>query len=139
VIDHPSLRDLLDYQRGSKHRTSDAPHVTKLTDTIKDRAVKIKEILDRALLVRRRSLSYICQANHNSIQNAPGKVSLTFDGWTSEIMTAYLGVTGHFLTAEWELCSVLLAFMELQGRHTAENTADALYTVIKDFGIEGKV
>jgi hypothetical protein len=54
-------------------------------------------------------------------------------------MTAYLGVTAHFLTAEWGLCSVLLAFAELQGRHTAENTAEALYTVIKDFGIEGKV
>jgi len=54
-------------------------------------------------------------------------------------MTAYLGVTAHFLTTEWELCSVLLAFKELQGRHTAENTAEVLYTIIKDFGIERKV
>lgn len=54
-------------------------------------------------------------------------------------MTAYLCVTAHFVTAEWELRSVLLAFAELQGRHTAENTADVLYTIIKDFGIEGKV
>ena len=54
-------------------------------------------------------------------------------------MTAYLGVTAHFLSAEWELHSVLLAFTELQGRHTAENTADTLYTIIKDFGIEHKV
>lgn len=54
-------------------------------------------------------------------------------------MIAYLGVTAHFLTAEWELHSVLLAFTELQGRHTAENTADTLYTIIKNFGIEGKV
>lgn len=54
-------------------------------------------------------------------------------------MIAYLGVTTHFLTAEWELRSVLLAFTELQGRHTAENTADTLYTIIKNFGIEGKV
>lgn len=61
------------------------------------------------------------------------------DGWTSEIITTYLGVTTHFLTMEWELRSVLLAFPELQGHHTAENTADTLYTVIKDFGIEEKV
>ena len=78
-------------------------------------------------------------ADHNPLQDAPGKISLTFDGWTSEIMTAYLGVTAHFLTAEWELRSVLLAFTELQGRHTAENAADTLYNIIKDFGIEGKV
>ena len=54
-------------------------------------------------------------------------------------MIAYLGVTAHFLTAEWELRSVLLAFTELQGHHMAENTADMLYTIIKNFGIEGKV
>jgi len=54
-------------------------------------------------------------------------------------MTAYLGVTAHFLTPEWELRLVLLAFTELHGRHTAENTANALYNIIKDFGIEGKV
>lgn len=54
-------------------------------------------------------------------------------------MTAYLGITAHFLTADWELRSVLLAFAELQGRHTAENIAATLYSVIKDFGIEDKV
>ena len=54
-------------------------------------------------------------------------------------MTTYLGVTAHFLTADWELRSVLLVFRELQGCHTAENTTEVLYAIIKDFGIEGKV
>lgn len=54
-------------------------------------------------------------------------------------MIAYLAVTAHFFTADWELRSELLSFSELQGRHTGENISEELYNVIKEFGIQDKV
>lgn len=54
-------------------------------------------------------------------------------------MIAYLAVTAHFFTADWELCSELLSFRELEGRHTGKNISEELYEVIKKFGIQDKV
>lgn len=54
-------------------------------------------------------------------------------------MTSYLGVTGHWLTAEWELWSELLAFSEIEGSHSGENMGEELYQIIKRFGIIEKV
>jgi hypothetical protein len=54
-------------------------------------------------------------------------------------MIAYLAVTAHFFTADWELRSELLSFRELEGRHTGENISKELYDVIKEFGIQDKV
>ncbi|KZP32733.1 hypothetical protein FIBSPDRAFT_665175, partial [Athelia psychrophila] len=48
---------------------------------------------------------------------------------------SYLGVTGHWLTAEWELWSELLAFSEIEGSHSGENMGEELYQIIKRFGI----
>src|SRR5882762_990974 len=105
---------------------------------MRSRIVRSK-ILDRSLHGRNGSLAYQHHADHHLKWDAPARISLTFDGRTSEITSAWVGATAHFLTTEWELRSVLLAFTELQGRHTAENTGETLYAVIKDFGIEGKV
>ena len=54
-------------------------------------------------------------------------------------MIAYLAMTAHFFTADWELRSELLSFKELEGRHTGENISEELYEVVKEFGIQEKV
>lgn len=54
-------------------------------------------------------------------------------------MIAYLAVTAHFFTENWELRSELLSFSELEGQHTGENISEELYNVVKKFGIENKV
>jgi hypothetical protein len=66
-------------------------------------------------------------------------VSLTFDGWTSKVMTAYLGVTVHWITANWELRSELLGFSELPGSHSGENIGHELHNLLQKFGISDKV
>jgi hypothetical protein len=54
-------------------------------------------------------------------------------------MTAYLAVTGHWLTAEWQLRSELLSFSEIDGSHSGENMAEELYSVLKEYNITHKV
>lgn len=66
-------------------------------------------------------------------------MSLTFDGWTSKIMTSYLAVMGHWMTREWQLHSKLLSFSEVLGSHTGENLGEELYDILDKFGISNKV
>ena len=54
-------------------------------------------------------------------------------------MTAYLGVTVHYITKDWELRSEVLSFAELEGRHSGENQAAHLYSVLKDYNVFDKV
>ena len=66
-------------------------------------------------------------------------MSLTFDVWTSKIMTSYLGVMAHWITQDWHLCSELLLFAELEGSHSGENVGEELYAILGKFGISDKV
>jgi len=54
-------------------------------------------------------------------------------------MTSYLGVTAHWLTQDWQLCSELLSFSEIEGSHSSENLGEELYNVLKKFKISDKV
>jgi hypothetical protein len=72
-------------------------------------------------------------------QECPGRVSLTFDGWTSKIMTSYLAITGHWLSSEWELQSELLSFSELEGSHSGENIGQEFYEFLQKYDICNKV
>ncbi|KLO06593.1 hypothetical protein SCHPADRAFT_797694, partial [Schizopora paradoxa] len=58
---------------------SDIPHRTKMTESIRKRA----ETIERELAIE--------------LEKAPGRISFTFDGWTTRIMEAYVGVTAHFI------------------------------------------
>ncbi|KAF8150546.1 hypothetical protein B0H34DRAFT_616977, partial [Crassisporium funariophilum] len=70
---------LLKYQR-PKTKESDIPHRTKITDSVLERASLIEAKLAKEL------------------ERAPGRISLTFNGWSSSIMVAYIGVTAHYIT-----------------------------------------
>ncbi|KJA15354.1 hypothetical protein HYPSUDRAFT_113317, partial [Hypholoma sublateritium FD-334 SS-4] len=58
---------------------SDIPHRTLLTNSIKDHSLKIQQDLSAKL------------------QQSPRKISLTFDGWTSAVMTVYIAITAHYI------------------------------------------
>ncbi|RDB19757.1 hypothetical protein Hypma_013237 [Hypsizygus marmoreus] len=120
VTDRPSFRELLTYQR-PKMKDSDIPHRTKITESITERAAVIAAELAKEL------------------QDAPGRISLTFDGWTSAIMQAYLAVTAHYITDDWVLRAELLTFDELAGSHSGENTAEVLYDILDKTKIKEKV
>jgi hypothetical protein len=73
------------------------------------------------------------------VQSAPGKVSLTFDGWTSSTMKAFIAVTAHFVTNDWELKSNLISFAELPGSHSGANMAAHLFNLMKSVIMPVKV
>ncbi|XP_065895780.1 zinc finger BED domain-containing protein 4-like [Dysidea avara] len=55
---------------------------------------------------------------------------------TSEANNAYLGLTCHFLTADFELVLLCLAVEPFTGRHTGVNIASCLKQILRDFTID---
>lgn len=75
------------------------------------------------------------------INEAPG-VSLTTEVWTYRERREYLTVTGHFVTKDWELQSVVLQTVLLDTRSVSElssNIADHLNQIMKEWRIVDKV
>jgi len=50
-----------------------------------------------------------------------------------------LGITAHWISDEWEMKSLLLDFIKLEGSHSGKNLKDAFIKSIKEFGITNKV
>ena len=70
------------------------------------------------------------------VQQRKNKVALTTDMWTSEANEAYLGLSCHYLTQEFELVSVCLAVEHFSGRHTGVNIASDISHVLSDYAID---
>jgi len=80
----------------------------------------------------------------HGFQDLPGKVSFTFDTWTSEAGDPYLSVTGHYIESaesnpnDWELKSEQLGFTHIEGNHSGTNLGGILIRVIDRYGIHRK-
>ena len=66
-------------------------------------------------------------------------VYLTIDLWTNRNMTSFLGITIHYIDAEWKLRSFVLAVDSFLGRHTAENIAEAYDNFVEKSRLTAKV
>jgi hypothetical protein len=126
LVDKGSFRRLLMYSRPSLSE-KDIPHRTKIQQEIILRAheveIKVQEVLAKI----------------------EGKVSFTFDTWTSDAQDPYLSVTGHYITApegrprEWKLTSEQLAFSHFEGNHSGANMATVLMKTIDRYDLQKKV
>lgn len=63
------------------------------------------------------------------------KIALTADAWTSVSTEAYLGITCHFISDNWELTSLCLTTMPLEERHTGPNIAAWIEEAVARFEI----
>ena len=54
-------------------------------------------------------------------------------------MRSYLGITGHYISDDWNLESVMLACNQVSGRHTGDNIMMWYDEIISDFGVREKV
>jgi len=126
LVDKGAFRRLLIFTRPSLLE-SDIPHRTKIHD----------EIILRANAAEERVCSVLSKIK--------GKVSFTFDTWTSEAEDPYLSVTGHYITApdgrphEWVLKTVQLAFTHFEGNHSGANMANVLMRTIDRYNLRKKV
>ena len=66
-------------------------------------------------------------------------VALTSDLWTSRTTESYITITCHFLSATWQLRSLVLETLKFNLNHTAEHIADALLKVAENWDISSKV
>ncbi|CAG5881301.1 unnamed protein product [Menidia menidia] len=55
------------------------------------------------------------------LKEVNSSLTLTCDVWTSRATEAYLGVSCHFITKEWQMKTLNLATLPLEERHTAAN------------------
>ncbi|CAI5461332.1 unnamed protein product [Closterium sp. Yama58-4] len=67
-----------------------------------------------------------------------GAVAMTHDIWTGADHRAYMAVTGHCLTDDFELRQVTLDFRVLPAEHTAEKIVEVLEGVVRDWELEGR-
>jgi hypothetical protein len=108
LANKPALCDLLHYVRPT---LADIPHHTKVTETIKARAVAVVNVIRKRLA------------------KVDSQVSMTFDSWTSIIGNPFFSVTGHYIRSlddkpqQWELCHEQLSFAHIDGNHSGQNTA----------------
>ena len=73
------------------------------------------------------------------LASVDSKISLTLDCWTSPNGLAFLGVTGHYIDAQWTPRELVLDFLPLHGAHTGENLRKALVGVCDRAGILPKL
>ncbi|XP_069374455.1 E3 SUMO-protein ligase ZBED1 isoform X1 [Paralichthys olivaceus] len=69
------------------------------------------------------------------LKEVNSSLTLTSDVWTSRATEAYLGVSCHFITKDWQMKTLNLATLPLEERHTAANIMIWMEEVIEKFDI----
>jgi hypothetical protein len=75
-------------------------------------------------------------------QNSLGKVSYTVDLWSDSKLQSFLAITAHWIARNnnsLELKSSLIAFHRVWGRHTGENLATIILSLLDRAGATSKV
>lgn len=73
------------------------------------------------------------------VKNISGRCSLTTDIWSSIKNEAFIGVTIHFITNEWELKHFTLEVLRMTGTHTGSAIYELLNKLLEDFNLKEKV
>ncbi|XP_038124484.1 zinc finger BED domain-containing protein 4-like isoform X2 [Cyprinodon tularosa] len=69
------------------------------------------------------------------LKEVSSSLTLTCDVWTSRATEAYLGVSCHFITKDWQMKTLNLPTLPLEERHTAANIMLWMEEVIEKFDI----
>ena len=95
---------------------------------------------------RKQLSTVLLKKKHDSLKNSVQEklkntdtINLTIDLWSNRQMRSYLGITGHYISNDWNLESVMLACNRVTGRHTADNIMMWYEEIISAFGVMEKV
>ena len=73
---------------------------------------------------------------------APGKVSVTADGWSADTTKAgFLGMTAHWIEVKdekWKMRAEVIAFKAVSGAHSGENLGRYAMGLLDHVGIMDK-
>ncbi|CAG7827377.1 unnamed protein product [Allacma fusca] len=73
------------------------------------------------------------------IKNAPEKIFIVVDCWTSRTGKSFHGILATFIDADWKYQQLVLDFDILQGRHKGKKLAESIFKVLNEFGITSKL
>jgi hypothetical protein len=73
------------------------------------------------------------------LQGVLGRISFAVDAWTSRNMHAFLGITAHWIDAEWQPRHVVLDVPPLLGSHEGENLCRTFTTTCRDIRVLPKL
>ena len=96
---------------------SDFPSRMTVTDEIYTKSVHVKGLLAKKFRV------------------LDSRVSFIFDAGTSKAFDAYLTVTAHWIDDNWDLHDQVLAFWEIVGDHSGQNTGALLIAILGEYGL----
>ncbi|QRV75249.1 hAT family dimerization protein [Ceratobasidium sp. AG-Ba] len=100
-----------------------------------------KDIPGRKKMVKTVHELYLEQAERirQEIWRSRGRISITSDLWSDEILRAFMAVTAHYINEAGRLTEHLLAFRRVNGSHTGANVGKSLFSVFVEFGITEKI
>jgi hypothetical protein len=61
------------------------------------------------------------------------------DAWTSSNYIPFLGITGHWISDNWELKNTIIDFVKLEGPHSGQNIKEVFLNSLNNLGITTKV
>jgi hypothetical protein len=73
------------------------------------------------------------------LHQALSNIHLSFDLWTSTNHFAFNAIIAHFVTPNYQVASVLLAFRNLLGPHSGENIAASVQEVVQEYEIQSRI
>ncbi|KAH9722750.1 putative AC transposase [Citrus sinensis] len=73
------------------------------------------------------------------LEEAPSRICLTTDLWTSITTDGYLCLTAHFIDKGWNLQKKVLNFCEMPTPHTGVALAEKILSLLCEWGIEKRI
>jgi hypothetical protein len=73
------------------------------------------------------------------LRNVPGRLSFTVDAWVSPNAHAFLGITVHWVDAEWQLRHMLLDIPAIDGPHDGGNLCRTFVEACHGFRVMSKL
>ncbi|KAK8106569.1 reverse transcriptase [Apiospora kogelbergensis] len=74
-----------------------------------------------------------------TLKRAPGKIHISFDGWTSRTRQPLYGIACFFRNESNKPQKVIISVPELAERHTGENIASVVVQIISEFELNDKI
>ena len=74
-----------------------------------------------------------------SVLPAASSVSLTSDIWSGNTKEDYISVVAHYVNADWELQKRVIGFRLIEVKHSGENIAERIASVVEEFGLIDKI
>src|SRR5690349_21312063 len=112
VVEHTEFQEFCNVLRGEYH----LPGRTTLRSRIIHRWQEQKNITRQKLLK----------------DVAGRRCGITTDMWTSAAKKGYMVVTMHYIDGDWNMQSVIIAFVRVMYPHTGERLAEHLISAVKD-------